>query len=206
MAEFPTTRISLLMRVRDTTNDSAWEEFAATYWPAVYRFARQRGLQDHDAQDLAQNVLTAVAERVADWKPDNDRARFRTWLARIAMNQTITMFRRRRPDTARGGTTAIAVLNDQSAPATDLGWNYRREVFRQLARQVRTEFEEATWQAFWMTAVDGVPVQEAARTLQRSVGSIYTARSRVIRRFQDLARSCTEELEELTAECEVLDE
>jgi RNA polymerase sigma-70 factor (ECF subfamily) len=58
-----------------------------------------------------------------------------------------------------------------------------------LARKVRAEFEEATWQAFWMTAVEGASVEEAASSLGRSAGAIYTARSRIIRRLQELARS-----------------
>lgn len=98
MSDFPTTQFDLLMRVRDTTDRSAWEEFASTYRPAIYRFARHRGLQEADAEDLAQNVLAAVADRIGEWEPDPERGRFRTWLSRVAMNQTITMFRRRKAD------------------------------------------------------------------------------------------------------------
>lgn len=206
MPGFPTTRVSLLMRLRDSTNHEAWGEFVLVYSPAIYRFARKRGLQHSDAQDLAQNVLSAVAERVAEWKPDADRARFRTWLARIASNQTITMFRRGKPDAARGGTTAVAVLSGLEDPATDLELNCRREAFRVLARKVRAEFEEATWQAFWMTAVEGASVEEAACSLGRSAGAIYTARSRIIRRLQELARSEADEFPAAATESEALDE
>lgn len=206
MPGFPTTRFSLLMQIKDTTNQAAWEEFVATYSPAIHRFARQKGLQDADARDLAQNVMSAVADRIGDFEVDNDRARFRTWLARIALNQTITMFRRRKCDVARGGSTAVAVLNRQQVDSTDLELNYRREVFRLLARQVRAEFEESTWQAFWMTAVDGISIEEAARSLGRSVGAIYTARSRIVRRLQELAQSYSDELAAGAAEGEVSDE
>jgi len=194
------------MRIRDTANQAAWEEFVATYSPAIHRFARQRGLQEADARDLAQNVLAAVAARITDWKVDKDQARFRTWLMRIAMNQTISMYRGRKPDAARGGTSAVAVLHQQEVESTDLEQNHRREVFRLLARKVRAEFAEATWQAFWMTAVEGVSIEEAARSLGRSVGAIYTARSRIVRRLQELARDYTEELGADSADCEVCDE
>ena len=134
MPEFPTTRVSLLVRLRDTADQAAWEEFVSIYQPVIFRFARQRGLQQADAHDLAQEVLSAVAQRIPDWQPDQDRARFRTWLSRIASNQTVTMYRRRKPDAARGGTTAVAVLNSQADPATDLELNYRRESFRDLGQ------------------------------------------------------------------------
>jgi RNA polymerase sigma-70 factor (ECF subfamily) len=193
------------MRLRNAKNHAAWEEFVTAYHPAIYRFGRQRGLQHADAQDLAQSVLSAVAEQVADWEPDADRSRFRTWLWRVASNQTITMFRRRKPDAARGGTTAVAVLHDQPDPAADLELNRRREAFRALARKVRAEFEEATWQAFWMTAVEGATVEETARSLGRSAGAIYTARSRIIRRFQELATNEAEEFPAAATDGEALD-
>jgi len=193
--DFPTTRISLLLRVKDKANHGAWEEFVSIYQPVVYRFGRQRGLQSADAQDLAQNVMSAVVERIPDWEPDSSRAHFRTWLSRIAANQTVTMFRRRKPDAARGGTSAMMALHSQPQDDfTDLQMNYRREVFRFAAKQVRAEFEEATWQAFWLTAVDGISVADAARSLGRSIGSVYTARSRIVRRLQELTSDFDEEL------------
>lgn len=189
MQGFPTTRLSLLVRLKDVTNSIAWEEFVTSYAPAIYRFARQRGLQVADAQDLVQNVMSAVANQIDDWKPDASNAPFRAWLYRIASNQTITMYRRRKPDAARGGTTSVAILDRQARDeTTELERNHRREVFRMLARKVREEFEEVTWQAFWMTSVDGIPVEETARSLGQTVGSIYTARSRIIRRLQELAQ------------------
>jgi DNA-directed RNA polymerase specialized sigma24 family protein len=54
------------------------DELAALYRLALYRFARGQGLQEADSQDLAQNVLAAVADRIAKWRPDKNQARFRT--------------------------------------------------------------------------------------------------------------------------------
>jgi RNA polymerase sigma-70 factor (ECF subfamily) len=61
---------------------------------------------------------------------------------------------------------------------------HRREVFRWAARRVRSEFHPSTWDAFWSTAVEGRPVETIAEALGKNPGSIYAARSRVIRRIQ----------------------
>jgi hypothetical protein len=53
MSDFPTTQIHLLLQVRDRGDQQAWIDFVALYRPAIYRFARRRGLQEADAQDLA---------------------------------------------------------------------------------------------------------------------------------------------------------
>ena len=61
----------------------------------------------------------------------------------------------------------------------------RRELFRWAARKVRKEFHPSTWDAFWLTAVEGRPVEVVARQLAKNRGAIYAARSRVIRRIQE---------------------
>jgi RNA polymerase sigma-70 factor (ECF subfamily) len=62
---------------------------------------------------------------------------------------------------------------------------YRREVFRWAARQVRKEFRRETWDAFWLTAVEGQSVDVVAKELGKDCGAIYTARSRVMQRIHE---------------------
>ena len=65
MAEVPPTRPSLLVRMRDAHDQAAWADFVRLYAPAIYRFARRKGLQDADAADLTQEVLRSVADAIA---------------------------------------------------------------------------------------------------------------------------------------------
>ncbi len=65
MQDFPDTRRSLLVRLREARDDAAWAEFSGIYEPLIYRLARRRGFQDADARDLCQDVLRAVAGAIA---------------------------------------------------------------------------------------------------------------------------------------------
>jgi RNA polymerase sigma-70 factor (ECF subfamily) len=65
---------------------------------------------------------------------------------------------------------------------------YRREVFSWAAGQVRESVAESTWQAFWMTHVEGLAIGDAAGQLGVSVGNVYVARSRVMNRLQELVK------------------
>lgn len=184
--ELPETRESLLIQLRDAENREAWFEFAAIYRPMAYRMARRRGLQDADAQDLAQRVLLSVAGSISEWKSDPERARFRSWLARVARNAIVDTFRREKPDLGQGGSTIMHRLAEEPVPADDeMEWEHRREVFRWAAKQVRWEFEDETWLAFWLITVEGKPTSEVAKELNKSVGAIYTAKSRVMKRLQE---------------------
>ena len=196
MADFPSTQLNLLMKVRDKRDQQAWHEFVALYQPAIYRFGRQRGLQSADAQDLAQTVICTVADKIDEWQPDPSRGKFRTWLSRIARNQAVSIFRRR--SRSRIAESEILECHSEDADHSELTLQYRREIFRHAARQVRHEFEETSWQAFWMTAVQGISIQEATATLSMSAGAVYTARSRIIARLRMAVSRIEDEDESLT--------
>ena len=188
MPEMPETRESLLVRVKDPRDYEAWSQFVAVYRPVIYRLARKRGLQDANAHDLTQHVLMAVAKAVDGWQTNPSRGRFRFWLMRVARNAIINALTRVRPDAGIGGTSLLRLLEQQPDrnPSTpeDLDHEYRREVFRWAAQQIRREFQESTWDAFWLTTVEGKEIGEAASTLKKTVGAIYAARSRIMRRLK----------------------
>jgi RNA polymerase sigma-70 factor (ECF subfamily) len=179
----------LLIRVRDPADQAAWHEFVEIYRPLILRLARQKGMQEADAEDVAQQVLAAVAQAVEQREHDPKRAKFRTWLNRVAQNAILNTLARGRPDRGSGDSALLAVLNQHESPTGPdsalLRLEHRREVFRWAARQVRKEFHQTTWDAFWLTAVEECTVDAVSKELAKNPGVIYAARSRVIRRIQE---------------------
>jgi len=199
MGQSPETRPSLLVRLKDRMDQEAWDEFTEIYQPVIYRLARRKGMQHADAEDLAQLVLMAVAKAVERWEHDPRRARFRTWLHRVARNVILNALQRGKPDRGSGDSGLLALLDKQpgkEGPDSDLiRLEYRREAFRRAAQQIRDEFQPATWDAFWLSAVEGHSGEEVARQLGRTRGSIYAARSRIMRRMKEKVAELDEEEE-----------
>jgi RNA polymerase sigma-70 factor (ECF subfamily) len=192
MSELPDTRESLLLKVAEPANAEAWQEFAAIYRPSVYRLARRRGLQDADAEDLAQRVLVTIARKIAEWRPTSPHRAFRAWLAAIARNAIVNALTRGSRDIAAGGSVGQDRFeNEPGREETlreiepEIDEEFRRGLFRQAAEQIRREFQESTWTAFWLTAVEGMAIEDAARRLGKNAGSIYASRSRIMRRLKD---------------------
>lgn len=187
----PETRASLILRLPNAADVAAWDELVAIYGPLVFRMAVRKGLQRADADDLVQEVFVAIARSVSDWLERPDRGRFRAWLLRIARNTAVNFLTRpaHRP-WATGGDDAARMLAAMPAPESELSsrfdLEYRREVFRWAAEQVRQTVAETTWQAFWLSHVEGTSISDAAEQLGISVGNVYVARSRVINRLQQL--------------------
>jgi RNA polymerase sigma-70 factor (ECF subfamily) len=187
MDQNPATRASLIVKLRDPSDEMAWSEFVTLYEPLVYRLARQKGLQDADARDLCQEVFRAVAQAVDRWEPG--RGSFRGWLSRIARNMLINFLTRKQSQfRGSGATSVIELLERQPAPdpsaSAHFEAEYQRRVFQWAADDVRGEFTASTWQAFWQSAVEDRPPSQVAAELDLSVGAVYIARSRVLARLK----------------------
>ena len=102
MPSSPDTRPSLLLSLHEEENQRAWDEFPAIYRPVIIRQARHRGMQDNDAEDLAQQVLLAVSRAIERWEVDPERARFRTWLKRVTDSAVLNGLTRGAPDRGSG--------------------------------------------------------------------------------------------------------
>jgi RNA polymerase sigma-70 factor (ECF subfamily) len=196
MAEPPLTRVTLLARIRDGGDADAWREFVQLYGPVVYRFARNRGLQDADAADLMQDVLRSVARNAPKMQYDPARGTFRGWLYTVTRNKIYNFLtaQRHRPR-GTGDTDAHERLDATPARGDDRGpdaeWEkeYQRRVSARAMDRVRGEFQDTTWQAFWQTAVEGKPAAEVGAGLKMTPGAVYVAKSRVLARLREEVRA-----------------
>lgn len=182
------TRASLLVQIRDGTNQQAWGEFMQLYGPLVYSFARKRGLQDADAADLMQDVMRSVASAIGRLEYDRRQGSFRGWLFTITRNKIFNFLSARRNKALGTGDTATQQVLS-SYPQSDDGvadWEveYQKRLASIAMDRVKSEFQENTWRAFWQTAVEGVSVGEVSRQLNMSPGAIYVAKSRVLARLK----------------------
>jgi RNA polymerase sigma-70 factor (ECF subfamily) len=185
-----TTSRGLLERVK-ADDESAWETLVGLYGPLVYRWLRRWDLPEHEAADVFQDVFGALAKHVGGFRKTNKGDTFRGWLHRITDNKVRDLFRRlgREPG-GEGGTEAqmrLASLpeilppdgDDSSAEREDAG------LLRAAVDLIRGEFEARTWQAFWLTAVDGRAPGEVAAELGMTAGAVRVAKSRVLKRLRE---------------------
>lgn len=190
MQELPLTRASLLVRLRDEGDRAAWQEFVQLYGPVVYGFGRKRGLQDADAADLMQEVFRAVAGAADRLEYDPKRGTFRGWLYTVSRNKLLNFLDSRRRQTRGSGDSGTQrQLEEQSAREIDLAQAWEHEYERQLAgramERIKGEFQPATWQAFWRTAVEGQSAREVGSALGLSAGAVYVNKSRVLARLRE---------------------
>jgi RNA polymerase sigma-70 factor (ECF subfamily) len=184
---FPSTSLSLLERVK-VHDAEAWRRLVHIYGPLIYQWCRRGQLRQDDAADVAQEVFRAVATRIGAFQQGRPGGSFRAWLWTITRHKIGDHIRRaRKAPGGVGGTDAhdrLLQLPEQ-LPADDLDvTDVTRLVHRALA-EIRPEFEERTWQAFWRAAALGHAPRDIAADLGVSPDAVRMAKSRVLRRLRD---------------------
>jgi RNA polymerase sigma-70 factor (ECF subfamily) len=198
MADALLTRPSLLVRLRDPRDGSAWQQFIELYGGLIYGFVRKRGLQDADAADLTQEVLQDISKTMGRWQYDPTQGTFRGWLFALTRNKFARFLKRRKNQPIGSGDSgAQERLGQEISPDGDSekAWDqeYEQQLFRLAADQIRDSFAPATWQAFWQTAVEGKSGSEVAAALGMSVGAVYVAKSRIMTRLAEQVRLLQED-------------
>jgi RNA polymerase sigma-70 factor, ECF subfamily len=186
MTDFPETQSLLMANIQSLENREAWSKFVLIYRPVIYRMARRRGMQDADAQDLSQDVLVRISKSIDRWEPQ-EGVRFRHWLRKVASNAIVTAVTKTKPLGIVDGSAADQILAETpevSAVTSELHDECYRELYLRAAAIVKVDVSPVTWAAFEQTVVQGHSCEEAAESLGKSLGTIYAARSRILKRLQ----------------------
>jgi RNA polymerase sigma-70 factor (ECF subfamily) len=181
------------VRIRDATDQEAWRTFVEIYAPLVYGYARRHGLQDADAADMTQEVMSEVARGIRSFEYQPERGRFRDWLKTIARRR-LSRFDHRRAG-SREQPCAAESLERIPDRRDDADWDlaFSSQVLRAAMDRVRVDFEPMTWRAFERVWLDGRTPAETARELSVGITSVYLAKSRILNRLEEEIRDIAEE-------------
>ncbi len=187
------TRRSLLARVRDAADLAAWNEFEATYRELITRYARARGLQPADADDVCQSVLLKLFRSIRSFEYDASRGRFRAYLHRMVKNEIVDQFARpNRPATSVDEGVLHTLAGGEERDAI---WEreWENHHFRLAMQTIRRTFEAQSVEIF-DRLLAGEPVDAVATAFATTSQAVHKIKQRVRDRMKELiARQVAEE-------------
>jgi RNA polymerase sigma-70 factor (ECF subfamily) len=205
MSDWPSTRQSLLLRLKNPADIAAWQTFVNIYTPLVLHFCRRRGLQEADALDVTQEVLT----KISDFEYDAQRS-FRGWLSTVTHHEISRNVKKRKRQAT--GATDEAFLEQQPAK-TELGWDavFDTHILAAALTRVRLEFDTQQWEVFEAVGIrisdtpegrclvwsDESP-SEVAKRVGHSVAWVYKVKSRIMKRIREEFRYLAEDVPTFT--------
>jgi RNA polymerase sigma factor (sigma-70 family) len=173
------TSPSLLISVRDTADQQAWDEFYRRYSPMIGGWCHQ--WFPREADDMVQEVFVRLTKCLKSFDYEPGKGRFRGYL------KTVTY--RLMQDLKERADHRLPIDSDalaEEAPArTDLwerlGRMFDLELLEQARDNVRRQVTARTWSAYAAVVDEGRDAAEVARELGMKVGSIYQAKFQVNR-------------------------
>jgi RNA polymerase sigma factor (sigma-70 family) len=185
-----TTRVTLLGRLyrSGAADEDAWREFVDRYGRRIYKWCRHWQLQDADAEEVTQRVLVLLLTKMKDFVYDPSQS-FRAWLKTVTHHTWRNLVDSRKHALLASGDSGHWEQLLTHAARDDLVQRMEQEFDSELLEKamVRARLRVAphNWEAFRLTAIDGVEPREAAQRLNMKIANVYAARSNVQRLLRE---------------------
>lgn len=174
------TRQTLLLKIRDQYDDSAWEEFIKFYRPYIYRVIQNLQVNTSDREDVIQEVMLIAWKKLPEFEYDNSKGRFRSWLCTVARRTFIAMEDKKR----KGEVFEDSLINEQLTQGIDCEIEelsrkeWQRHVAEMAWQNVSKKFDTQVTEAFKRLA-SGEKGEDVAQELGLSQNSVYVYKKRV---------------------------
>jgi RNA polymerase sigma-70 factor (ECF subfamily) len=177
------TSLTLLARLRDD-DPHAWSLMVRLYTPLVRRWGERGGVRGADLEDLCQEVFRTASASLKSFRRDRPGDTLRGWLHGVTRNFLFKHFERQgRTPQAAGGTDAYLRLQEVPLPPEQTSDDVsadKHALYQRALELMKEKFEDRTWQAFWLTVIDGVGADEVADRLGISAAAVRKYKSRVL--------------------------
>lgn len=176
-----TTPPTLLERLRQPGADDAWARFVELYTPLLYAWARRVGLCGQDAEDLVQDVMTTLVQKLPEFTYDPQKS-FRAWLRTILLNKWRN--RRRQPPAAPLGGEGGTLLDATDSLAELEDAEYRQYLVGRALSLIKSEFPDDIWKIYQEYVIGDRSAADVAREHGITVNAVYLTKSRVLARLR----------------------
>lgn len=153
--------------------------FLEKYKPLLMNVARSRGLDETNAEDVAQEALRKMLVGFKQFQRER-KGSFRAWLRTIAHSSTVDWFRGQ----ARLEKT-IALECAREVPAK-IAVEYQTDLMEAAIRKVRLELHPRTWEMFERVRLNREPARVVAESMGLRLVTIYNGAQRVNDRLREL--------------------
>ena len=185
------TRHSLLSRLKNWDDSESWNDFFSTYWKLIFNFACKAGLTEVEAQDVVQQTVIEVSQRIGEFKHQSRRGSFKKWLLQLTRWRIQDQFRKRLPIGVRArrssaddeGTDLLNRVADPAGSLLDQAWDaeWEKNLFNTAVERVRARVNPKIYQVFDAYVFQEWPLEKVRKLLDVSTGQIRVTKMRVSR-------------------------
>jgi len=183
------TRHSLLSRLKNWEDQDSWRDFFEIYWRLIYGMAVKSGLMESEAQEVVQDVIIEIADRIKEFKYDPKIGSFKGWLRGLTRWRIADQFRKRRNDipleavnrAANQTATGELLIPLADELKTDFAWDreWEQNLAAAAVEKLRRKLPAKHFQVFDLYVLRNCPVAQVARAVGLQRSHVYLIKFRV---------------------------
>ncbi len=166
-----------------TGNMLAFQSLVETHSNDVFRLAYRITGNEHDAEDAVQETFLRTFKKLSTF---DGRAKFGTWLYRVAANSSLDVLRRRRRDRSRHTSLDDAPAGRSETVSEDPGQDrllFSSQVNERLQAAL-FELSELERTAFTLRHFENFPLAEISRSLGLTTNATKQAVFRAVKKIR----------------------
>ncbi len=187
------TSVSLLQQMRANEPD-AWRRFSVRYGPRIRGWLKRFGLQDADADNVAQEVALRFFKSFSTTFEYDPAKSFRGWLRTLVVNAWRTHGKNQSRAVVGSGDTGVQLaLQDipDDALANELEDLLNEEVLAEAREVIRRQVSPESWDVYVAVVLRQLTTSEAAAQFGKTVAAVGMDVLRIGRKVeQEVNRLC----------------
>jgi RNA polymerase sigma-70 factor (ECF subfamily) len=171
------------VREARTGNMSAFQTLVETHSSDVFRLAYRITGNEYDAEDAVQDTFLRAFQKLSTF---DGRAKFGTWLYRVAANSSLDVLRRRRREASRSPSLEDSAAGRRESVSRDPGQDrllFSSQVNERL-RAALSELTELERTAFTLRHFENFPLAEISQCLGLSTNATKQAVFRAVKKVR----------------------
>ncbi|MFM7315496.1 MAG: sigma-70 family RNA polymerase sigma factor [bacterium] len=179
---------SMTLNGMRSSQDHVWQRVLSRFTPRVSAWLLSSGVAKADIPDQVQEVWRSVLASLRHFERNNETHSFGGWLHTITNRRANDYLQQKKLDKA-----IIKMLIEEASRQSIIRKNgeeiyvsNRLSQLKRACQQVRSVVNDSTWQTFEMYVIENKAVEDVIAALNIPEHSVYTAKSRVLRRLRAL--------------------
>jgi RNA polymerase sigma factor (sigma-70 family) len=187
------TRATLLGRLKNSQDQSSWQEFFDTYSKLIYGVARKAGMIESDAQHVLEATMEAVAEHMPKFRYDPRIGSFKAWLLNLARLQIIALACKPRSSSS---SQLSAVDADSTTRALDRMWEKEWEInlLEAAVTNVKRRLDPGKYQIYDVYVNKKWPSEKVAAAFGLTVNQVHQVQREITEMIQAEARRLEQQM------------
>ena len=174
------TRQTLIERLRDKYDEESWQTFTQIYQRYIYVVIRRMNISHSETEDLVQEVLFKIWNKLPDFQYSPDKAKFRTWLSTVVKNKVLNYLESSKSHANKIDRASQQPVNGNVPNDIELIMQKEWEnyITNMAMERIKGSFPGQAIRVFELT-LEGKSVEAIAAELNIKENTVYRSKNRV---------------------------